>query len=63
MKAFSRRLRELREAAGLSIPELAKKADVVPQTIHKLENGERSPGFEIVRRLATALGKKLRDFE
>jgi len=58
MKSFSRRLRELREAAGLSIPELAKKADVVPQTIHKLENGERSPGFEVVRRLSAALPRR-----
>ena len=51
----SRRLRELREAAGLSIRALAEKAGLHHMTIARTEWG-RLPRMETVIRLAEALG-------
>jgi transcriptional regulator with XRE-family HTH domain len=53
---FPGRLRELREAAGLSREELAKKAGVSEPGLIKWEQGEREPGWSNVLALAQALG-------
>src|SRR5688572_29705519 len=54
---FARRLQELREAAGLSRPELAQRAGIRSLArIRNLEQGLTSPDRETVRRLALALG-------
>lgn len=53
---FGARLRELRVAAGLTQPELGSKAGVEKGTISRIERGERSPTWETVIALATALG-------
>jgi predicted ATPase/DNA-binding XRE family transcriptional regulator len=53
---FSRRLRRLREAAGLTQEELAEKADLSAKGISDLERGERRrPYPHTVRALAEAL--------
>src|SRR5215203_6190718 len=53
---FSRRLRRLREAAGLTQEELAEKADLSAKGISDLERGERRrPYPHTVRALADAL--------
>jgi transcriptional regulator with XRE-family HTH domain len=53
---FAGRLRELREAAGLTQGELARQANSKVNTIARLERGERKPTWETVVALAAALG-------
>jgi DNA-binding XRE family transcriptional regulator len=53
---FGRCLRALREEAGLTQKELAKRAGLHPQGIVKLERGEREPAWATVLALAEALG-------
>lgn len=53
---FAGRLRALREAAGLSVAELATAAGLTRQAVSKLERGHREPALETARRLAAALG-------
>lgn len=52
---FASRLRELREAAGLSVQALADAAGLKRQGIYLLESGQRSPSWETVCALAKAL--------
>lgn len=59
---FSRRLVELRKAAGLSAYALAKAAGVSKQAVAKLEKGESAPSLETAARLARALGVSVADF-
>jgi transcriptional regulator with XRE-family HTH domain len=49
------RLRSLRQAAALSIEDLALKAHVSDVTISHIENGRVEPRPSTVRRLARAL--------
>ena len=53
---FGRRLRELREAAGLTQHELAEKAGCHKQTITKLEAEAQEPAWPLVLALTQALG-------
>lgn len=52
---FPARLRSLREAAGLSVQELAEAASLTRQAVHALEAGERRPAWDTVQALAAAL--------
>jgi transcriptional regulator with XRE-family HTH domain len=54
--SFARRLRELREVAGLTQTQLALKAGMHRQGIAKLETGVREPTWDTVQKLARALG-------
>jgi transcriptional regulator with XRE-family HTH domain len=62
---FGERLRELREAAGLSAWALAQRAGVAVQTVTRAEaDANADPGWRTVQRLALALGvstEELRD--
>ena len=53
---FPARLTALRESAGLSIPGLAAKAGISDDAIRCYESGKRAPSWEMVQKLATALG-------
>jgi transcriptional regulator with XRE-family HTH domain len=58
--ALGPRLRQLRELAGLSQNELAKRAQVPRPTITDVENGKQaSVTLETARRLARVLGVTL----
>ncbi len=59
---FPFRLTTLREAKSLTIPELARISGIPAQTIHRLERGERKPGWAILCKLANALECPLDDF-
>lgn len=59
---FSDRLKELREAAGLSQQDLADQAGLNRFGIAKLEQGVREPSWSTVVALAKALGVSLDDF-
>ncbi len=53
---FGQRTRVLREAQGLTRDELGELADLSPQNIAKIENGERFVTAESLGRLSVALG-------
>lgn len=53
---FAVRLRYLRETAGLSQRQLAAQVGLHWHTVHKLEQGDRSPAWLTVRKLARRLG-------
>jgi transcriptional regulator with XRE-family HTH domain len=59
---FAGRLRELREAAGLSREQLAERAGMKVNGVRDLEQGVRSPRWDSVLALAGALGVKCDDF-
>ncbi len=50
------RLRELREAQFLTQLQLAEAAQVAPATIVRIEQGQVTPNFQTIKKLATALG-------
>lgn len=55
------RVRELRNAAGLTQEELAGKAGVTRVTINCLENGVYAPSLELALRLARFFGKPVEE--
>jgi len=54
--AFHARLKELREAAGLTQGTLAELAGLSKGGVANLEQGIRKPSLETAQKLATALG-------
>lgn len=69
MTAYNReriaiRLRSLREAAGISVYELAKRLNNKPtqMTLGRWEKGDRSPTADVLPQLAEALGCTVADF-
>ncbi len=56
-------IQRLREAQGLSQNRLAHLADTTPATIQRLEDGNRSTSFELVRRICRALGTSLAELD
>lgn len=61
--AFGRRLRALRDAAGMTQQELADAAGIHIITVSKLERGKIDPSWTVVLAVATALGVRPNDFE
>ena len=53
---FGQKLRELREANGMSRETLSVASDVTFSTIHGYEMDRRSPSLAIAQKLAAALG-------
>lgn len=53
---FGRRLRELREAAGLRQVDVGTRAGVSTAYVSELERGGRSPTLDVIYALARALG-------
>lgn len=57
--AFPARLRAARERAGLSVAELAERAQLGRTHVHQLESGYRGsirPAYRTLQALAKALG-------
>jgi transcriptional regulator with XRE-family HTH domain len=59
---FAGRLRELREAKGLTQKELAESTGLTTDGIAKLERSARSPTWETVVALCQALGVAVGEF-
>jgi transcriptional regulator with XRE-family HTH domain len=59
---FAARLRELRQAAGLTQYELAARTGLHRHAIAKLERGERGPAWTTIQVLAQVLGVAHEDF-
>ena len=57
--AFGQRVRELRNARGLSQEELAHRAGMHYTYVGGIERGERNPALVNIAALATALGVSL----
>jgi transcriptional regulator with XRE-family HTH domain len=55
------RLRELRQARGLSVRGLAKEAEVSTETVYSVEHGKRQPSVRTLSKIARALGVEARD--
>ena len=53
---FNERLRHLRDKAGFSQSDLAKKAGLPIRSIQNWEQGQRKPRINVVLSLARALG-------
>jgi transcriptional regulator with XRE-family HTH domain len=63
MNNFGRKLRELREQAGMTQPDLATKAGLSAGGVSQIEQGRREPGWSTVQALAAALGVNCLAFE
>jgi transcriptional regulator with XRE-family HTH domain len=59
---FAARLKEFREAAGLSQHELARRAGVSQPVLSQYESGKRKPSLAHAAALAGALGLAVNDF-
>ncbi|MCX7867635.1 helix-turn-helix domain-containing protein [Limisphaera sp. VF-2] len=56
LAAFGLRVRQQREAKGLTQEQLAERADLDRTYISDIERGSRNPGIRNVIRIARALG-------
>src|SRR5258708_7478994 len=62
MVASGERIKLRRAEKGLSLAELARRADISKGYLHSIESGEtRSPSAEILFRIATELGTTIAD--
>jgi transcriptional regulator with XRE-family HTH domain len=52
---FGREIRRRREALGLTLEQLAEKAELTPNYIGTIENGKRDPSLSTVLSLAKGL--------
>ena len=62
--ALATRIRQLREAKGMSLDELASKAKISKTYLWELEKdeaGQKRPSAEILLRIATALSTTIAD--
>lgn len=58
LKLIARRIRGWREELGLSLHELARRADVSPSTIQKVETEQMVPSISIVMKIARGLDRR-----
>jgi transcriptional regulator with XRE-family HTH domain len=56
IEAFGRKVRALRQELGLTIEELAERAELSPNHVSAVERGKKNPGLETIHALAGALG-------
>ncbi len=56
---LARRVRELREAKGLSQTQLAEMIETKQPSIARIESGRALPRLEVLQRIAAALGMRL----
>ncbi len=61
MEIDPKKLRELREARGLSVRGLAREAEVSTETVYSVEHGKRQPNLRTLGKLARALQVDPRD--
>lgn len=55
------RIRDLRDQAGLTQDELARRLMVTRQTVNAIENDRYNPTLELAFRLANVFGTKIED--
>lgn len=62
-RQFGKKLRALREAAGMTQAALAQKAGITREYCNKLESGQYDPTLGVVQRLAKVLDVKWTAFD
>ena len=60
--AIGPKVRDLRQQAGLSLQQLARRADVSAASVHKVERGDMVPTITTLLKLATALERPIGHF-
>ena len=60
---YSKKLKQLREAASLSVEQLADKAGLSRAAIHHLEAGTRNPSLDTIKKICKALKVSLAEFD
>jgi transcriptional regulator with XRE-family HTH domain len=60
--AIGPKVRDLRQRAGLSLQQLARRADVSAAAIHKVERGDMVPTITTLLKLTGALGRPISYF-
>ena len=53
--SLAEKLVRRRRAAGLTQVELARRAEIRPETLNRIERGRTTPGFATVRKLVIAM--------
>lgn len=61
-RAVGKRVKELREAAGMTQDELGQKAKLSAKFISQVETGQANPSIGVVARLSAGLGMALPAF-
>jgi DNA-binding phage protein len=59
VKALLHRLRQAREAANLSLADVAERTGMDKSALSRLETGQGNPTLDTLARYAAALGKRL----
>jgi transcriptional regulator with XRE-family HTH domain len=61
--SFAKKLKELREACGLSGLALSKQAEISQPLLNRIENGQREPTPEVIAKLAPVLGVSVEEMQ
>ena len=59
LRRFGKELRAARQAAGLTLAQVAERAGVSHMTVSRTELGQRNPRWSVMHALAHALGRRL----
>lgn len=59
LRALGRAIRAIREQHGVSAGELAARCHTTLERVHELEAGEHDPTYDLLTRIADALGTSL----
>lgn len=62
VRAIGPKVRQLRQDSGLSLQQLARRAEVSAAAIHKVERGDMVPTVTTLLKLASALGRPMGHF-
>lgn len=62
LKAFGKRVSEIRRSRGMTQEQLAERADVTPLSIGFIEQGRRWPRISTLHKLAKCLGVSISEF-
>lgn len=62
VRAIGPKVRHLRQSNGLSLQQLARRAEVSAAAIHKVERGDMVPTVTTLLKLASALGRPMGHF-
>lgn len=60
---LGKKIKELREDQKLSQERLSDKVDITRTYLSDIERGKRSPSYDIVKKIADALGVSINDLE
>jgi len=62
-QTLGQRIRELRDAEGMSLRDFAGKLKLSPAFVSDVELGRRYPSSEIIEKMAIALGAKVKELQ